>query len=63
MLAEVAEAAVAGRVATLMVEAGREIAGRLDVATGRIQKAQLDSPDVDDMLDDLGELVTRMGRR
>ncbi len=61
VLAEVAEAAAAGRVATLMVEAGREIAGRLDVATGRIEKAELGAPDVDDMLDDLGELVTKMG--
>ena len=61
MIAEVAEAAVAGRVATLMVEAGREIAGRLDVETGRIEKAELGAPDVDDMLDDLGELVTKMG--
>lgn len=63
VLAEVAEAAAAGRVATLMVEAGREIAGRLDVSTGRIEKAELDAPDVDDMLDDLGELVTKMGGR
>jgi len=61
VLAEVAAAAVAGRVATLMVEAGREIAGRLDVETGRIEKAALGAPDVDDMLDDLGELVTKMG--
>lgn len=58
---EVAEAAASGRVATLMVEAGREIAGRLDVATGRIEAAALDDPEVDDMLDDLGELVTKMG--
>lgn len=61
VLAEVAEAAAAGRVATLMVEAGREIAGRLDVETGRIETAALGEPDVDDMLDDLGELVTKMG--
>lgn len=61
VIAEVAEAAVGGRVATLMVEAGREIAGRLDVETGRIEAAELGKPDVDDMLDDLGELVTKMG--
>ncbi len=61
VLAEVAQAAAAGRVATLMVEAGREIAGRLDAETGRIEAADLGAPDVDDMLDDLGELVTKMG--
>lgn len=60
-LTEVAKAAAAGRVAMLMIEAGREIAGRLDVETGRVEKAELRAPDVDDMLDDLGELVTRMG--
>lgn len=60
-LVEVAKAAATGRVAMLMVEAGREIAGRLDGGTGRVEKAELSAPDVDDMLDDLGELVTRMG--
>lgn len=60
-LAQVVQAAASGRVATLMIEAGREIAGRLDRATGRIETADLGDPQVDDMLDDLGELVTKMG--
>ena len=34
-LAEVAQAAAAGRVATLLIEADRQIAGRLDGSTGR----------------------------
>ncbi|MPZ33042.1 MAG: hypothetical protein GEV13_18970 [Rhodospirillales bacterium] len=60
-LAQVAEAAVSGRVATLMIEAGRQIAGRLDGATGRIESADLSDPQVDDLLDDLGELVVSKG--
>ncbi len=60
-LAQVAEAAAHGRVASLLVEADREIAGELDAATGRIALAPLDDPHVDDLLDDLAELVLKMG--
>lgn len=60
-LAQVAHAAVAGRVATLLLEAEREVAGRIDAVTGRIDHAELDNPRVDDVLDDLGTLVERMG--
>ena len=60
-LAEVAQAATAGRVATLLIEADRQIAGRLDGATGQVEVADLDHPQVDDLLDDLGELVEKMG--
>ena len=62
-LAEVAEAAAAGRVATLLIEADRQIVGRLDRSTGRIEDAELGDPQVDDLLDDLGELVAKMGGR
>ncbi len=58
-LQKVAEAAVAGRIATLLIEADREIAGRLDA--GRIQKDDLSHPELDDLLDDLGELVLNKG--
>jgi hypothetical protein len=59
-LVEVSQAAAAGRVATLLVESDRQIAGRLDGATGRVEAGDLDNPHVDDLLDDLGELVGRM---
>jgi hypothetical protein len=62
-LAQVAEAAAARRVATLLVEADRQIAGRLDVATGRLELDDLSHPQVDDLLDDLGDMVARMGGR
>jgi hypothetical protein len=57
-----AEAAVAGRIATLLVEADRQLRGRLDRATGRIARDDLGRPEVDDLLDDLAELpLTRGG--
>lgn len=60
-LSQVAHAAVAGRVATLLIEAERELPGRIDGSTGRIDPAELGSPRVDDVLDDLGALVEKMG--
>ncbi len=60
-LAQVAEAATAGRVATLLIEADRQFAGRLDSATGQVDVADLSDPQVDDLLDDLGDLVEKMG--
>jgi len=56
-----AEAAVAGRVATLMLEADRTIAGRIDTVSGAVMLVDRDNPDVDDVLDDLGEQVLRTG--
>jgi hypothetical protein len=60
-LAQVAHAAVAGRVATLLIEAERQVAGRIDASTGRIDPSEIGNPRVDDVLDDLGALVERMG--
>ena len=60
-MAQVAQAAAAGRVATLLIESDRQVAGRLDGATGRIEGADRSHPQVDDLLDDLGELVGKRG--
>lgn len=62
-LTQVAEAAVNARVATLMIEADRQLAGRLDRVTGRIERADLSHPEADDVLDDLGEMVDQTGGR
>lgn len=62
-LAQVALAAAAGRVATLLIESDRLLAGQLDSATGRLQLEDLTHPKSDDLLDDLGELVEKMGGR
>lgn len=60
-LQRVAEAAVSGRVATLLIEAERHIPGKIDVTSGRVDLGELDHPEVDDVLDDLGELVASKG--
>lgn len=60
-LAQVAEAAVANRVGTLLIEAERERPGRIDHATGRVEVSELARPDVDDALDDLAEMVLHAG--
>lgn len=58
---EVVEAAKAGRVDTLLVEADRVIAERLrNKVTGTFKQADSTQPILDDLLDDIGELVTRM---
>ena len=60
-LDDIARAAVAGRVATLLIEADRIIPGQIDAATGKVRARQLGDPEVDDLLDDLGELVLKAG--
>ena len=60
-ISDVAFAAVAGRVDTLLIEANRLIPGKINNESGSIDKGDLQNPEMDDLLDDLGELVTRMG--
>lgn len=60
-IAQVARAVVGGRVATLLIEARREIPGRINTATGDIEFDDLAHPEVDDVLDDLGMLALKMG--
>lgn len=60
-LVEIAAAATAGRVETLLLESDRQLPGRLDSTTGRIELSDLSDPGVDDLLDDLGELVANKG--
>lgn len=60
-LEEIAKAAAAGRVDTLLLEADREIPGRLEKENGTIELQQRGNPEFDDLLDDIGELVTQKG--
>ena len=62
-LKQVAEAAASGRIATLLIEADRQISGQIDGATGEVEFKDLSHPEVDDLLDDLGELVLNTGGR
>lgn len=59
---EVAVAAVEARIDTLIVEADRIIPVRItNLVTGNTQKKDMINPKVDDLLDDMGELVMKMG--
>ena len=58
-LIQVAANAAAGRVATLLIDADRQIPGSIDGLTGEIQFDDSAKPHVDDLLDDIAELVLR----
>lgn len=60
-LTEIGKAAAAGRIATLLIDAERLVPGRFDPETGHVAFARLEDPDVDDLLDDLGEQTLRTG--
>ncbi len=60
-LEEVARAAAEGRVDTILLESDRVIPGRVDNVSGEITTGDLEESKVDDLLDDIGELVTNNG--
>ncbi len=57
--AEVAKAAVEGRVSVLLVEADRKLPGQIDASSGAIRYEGLISADLSDVLDDVAEAVLR----
>ena len=57
-LTAIAEAALAGRVATLLLEDDRHMPGRIDSSSGELR---FDRSKVDDLLDDLAEVVLKKG--
>jgi hypothetical protein len=60
-IAKAGMAAAESRIETLLIEAERMIPGHLDVSTGGVTFGDLDRPDTDDLLGDLGEQVLRTG--
>jgi hypothetical protein len=60
-LVEIGKAVAAGRVATLLIEADREIVGQIDDGSGNVHLGASDHPQSDDLLDDLGERVLDFG--
>jgi hypothetical protein len=60
-LTQVAKAIVEGRVSSLLIEADREIPGRVDETTGIIVLDDLTNPEVNDVLDDLSSLTLKNG--
>ncbi|MCD6679571.1 MAG: hypothetical protein LT102_02780 [Burkholderiaceae bacterium] len=60
-LADIGNAVVAGRVATLLIDADRVVPGTFDAQTGAVRFDDLAHPGIDDLLDDLAEAVLRQG--
>lgn len=60
-LMDIAQSMIAGRVGTLLVEADRQIPGKINSASGAIEFNDIADPDVDDLLDDLAEITLKMG--
>lgn len=60
-IANVARNAVAGRVATLLIDADLSVPGKIDPGTGEVRYEELSDPTVDDLLDDLGQIVLKQG--
>lgn len=60
-LSDIAAAAVAGRVKVLLVEAERQVPGRMDLETGAIERLESGAVGSDDLLDDVAEKVLRTG--
>jgi len=60
-LGEVLRGATDGRVSKLMIASDREIAGRILGDTGKYELTGIKEENAADLLDDLGELVDRMG--
>ncbi len=56
-LSEIAQIAMQGNVKTLLVEADRIIPGSINQTTGDLELADLEQPNIDDLLDDLAEMV------
>ena len=50
-----------GRVSTLLIDADSYVPARIDAMTGRIEYDDHADPEVDDLLDDVGELVLKNG--
>jgi hypothetical protein len=58
---EISKAVVSGRVDTLLVEADRQIPGRVNELTGEITFTSQMDPQTDDVLDDLATLALKKG--
>lgn len=58
---DAAAAAVAGRVAKLLVDADCELPGRINYETGDVEFVEMEQAHVDDVLDDLATLVAKQG--
>lgn len=58
---QVVKAAYEGLVKTILVEEDKTVPGKIDFKTGKIKTGDINSPDYDDIIDDLAELVLSNG--
>lgn len=58
---EIGKAAAEGRVDTVLLESDRVIFGKIDRETGALEATESKNDQVDDLLDDIGELVVQKG--
>lgn len=58
-LSQIARAAFENRIDTLLIEADRIEPGKISRENGELIKANLENPDIDDILDDLAEMVLK----
>lgn len=62
LISDIVAAATEGRVDTLLLEADRIVPGKIvDESNGRIETGELSDPETDDLLDDIGEIVEKLG--
>jgi len=60
-LVQVSKATYENRVAAILIEEDKIVPGKIDYKTGEIKFGDIDSPDYDDIMDDLAELVLLSG--
>lgn len=56
-IAQVARAATEGRISRVLIESDKIYPGRVHLETGELTEADIDNPEIDDVLDDIAELV------
>ncbi len=56
-IAQVSRAATEGRISHVLIESDRIHPGKINLTTGELEDANLDHPEIDDVLDDIAELV------
>lgn len=56
-IVQVAHAATEGRISRVLLESERIYPGKVDITSGKLTEADINNPEIDDVLDDIAELV------
>jgi len=56
-IAQVARAATEGRIHQVLLESDKIYPGKVDMETGELKEANIENPEIDDVLDDIAEIV------